>query len=322
MARGVDLTLHIGLQKTGTSLIQSSLRALAPALRKKDTIYIDVLDMREMKNIRGWTAFLNDEPERHDAFLKEMSDLVAERARALQGRPRHVLVSNEGLVGTHSPNYGRPFRPKAELAINDLITAIGPTETRLVLYIRRQDRLIESAYMQRIHAGQAYSFKKFLSRFEEGPIMDFGALVTRLGAIPTVTEVTTRPFELIGAGPIPFVDDFLAAAATPRIDLSALAGIKQSNPSYTLPAYQAALTINRLVSTRRQQLDVRKFLKHLFPVGDYPNPVLFTDLERKACLDLYAPSNEEFFRRYHPDIPHDVYSTDEATKQLATYLTQ
>lgn len=320
MARQINLTLHIGLQKTGTTLIQRSLRKLAPEMREKGTIYIDRLDMLALDHLRGWSAFVKNKPElRHD-FMSGMRELADQRNSGRWKKARHILISNESLVGTHSPNYRRPFRPNAEAAIQDLIETFEPKSTRLLLYVRRQDRLIESAYMQRIHAGKSYSFGKFLKQFDEGPIMDYGNLASRLEALETVTEVITRPFETIGSGAVPFVTDFLRAAGMKNIDVISLDEMEQSNPSYTEPAYQAALTINRLVRKMHVRAEVRAFLKRLFPVEDYPKPVFFNDEQRQQCLDLYRDSNEEFFRKYHPELPHDVYSTDAATKQLATYL--
>ncbi len=319
MSRRTELILHIGLQKTGTTLIQRSMRKLRPALRKKGIVYIDRQEMLEMKSIRGWSAFTHTKPKKRDRFMRDMSQLLEERSKTRVGKPRRILLSNEGLVGTHSPNYRRPFRERAERAISDVVEALEPDTTRLILYVRRQDRLTESAYMQRIHSGKAYTFERYLGRFEDGPIMDFSNLVERLEAIPYIESVTTRPFEIIGAGHIPFVADFLEAAGMRGIDLSNLVDMKKSNPSYTEPAYQAALTLNRLARNKDRK-DVRKFLKHLFPVTDYANPVLFSDEERQQYLDLYSETNEAFFRRYHPDIPADVYSSVEATKQLANHL--
>ena len=150
--------------------------------------------------------------------------------------------------------------------------------------------------------------------------MDFDNLISRLEELPTVTAVATRPFEFIGAGHIPFVADFLDAAGIPNLDLSSIADLERSNPSYTEPAYQAALKINRYVKTKEQQQRVREFLKTLLPVGDYPNAVLLQEAQRRACLDMYREANERFFRRRHPELPPDAYSTPSAADQLASHL--
>jgi hypothetical protein len=322
MACPTPLTLHIGLQKTGTTLIQRSLRKLRPVLRNHGIIYIDRSDINGLNSLRGWVAFNKTKPELRPAFIRELGELVSEKIEQASGVSpvRHVLISNEALVGFNSPNYRLPFRPKAELAILEFMEALAPEDTRLVLYVRRQDRLIESAYMQRIHAGRAFTFEEYLARIDDGPIIDFENLVERLEKLPTVTKVTTRPFEFIGAGNVPFVADFLDAAGLPDVDLSPIADLPRSNPSYTGPAYQCALTINRHVSGRNQRAQVRKFLKDLFPVGEYPSAVLFQEAERQACLDTYREVNESFFRRRHPELPPDVYSTPEATEYLARHL--
>ena len=322
MACPTPLTLHIGLQKTGTTLIQRSLRKLRPALRHHGIIYIDRSDIHRLNSLRGWAAFHRTRPELRSAFIRELGELVSEKTERAPdvSSIRHVLISNEALAGFSSPNFKLPFRPKTELAILDFMEALAPEDTRLVLYVRRQDRLIESAYMQRIHAGKSFTFEEYLARIDDGPIIDFENLVLRLERLPTVTKVTTRPFEFIGAGNVPFVADFLDAAGMPNLDLSPIADLPRSNPSYTGPAHQCALTINRHVSAKNQQAQVRKFLKHLFPVGEYPSAVLFQEAERQACLDTYREVNERFFRRRHPELPPDVYSTPQATEYLATFL--
>ena len=177
-----QITLHIGLQKTATTLIQRSLKRLRPQLAAQGVVYVDRLEMLKLPAALGWRAYrAQEEPvpdgsphmpafQEHrahlaDDFTAQLRALAQERsdqvAREFGSTPRHLLLSNEAVVGTQAPDFGPIYRPRAVPALCHVLEALEPSATNLVLYVRRQDRLIESQYMQRIHAGEVHTFSEF-----------------------------------------------------------------------------------------------------------------------------------------------------------------
>jgi len=320
-----QITLHVGLHKTGTTLIQRSLRKLRDPMARRGVVYMDRLEMSDMASFAGWRALPSrDDPriprlpahrlhrvELAEQFTLELRHLAERRseeaAAAAGGHPAHLVMSNEALVGAVAPDLSHPYRPRAEPALQHVLDALAPDSTRLVLYVRRQDRLIESQYVQRIHEGLTHDFEEFAAAATADTFIRYGDLVERLAEIATVVEVTVRPFEVIGLGAVDFMIDFLEPLGLGGLDLSDVS-MKRTNPSYTAPALRAALAINPLLETLDELRATRRFLRSTFPIGKYPRPQLFDEKERQRVLDMYAPANRRLFRSFMPEFPEDSYA--------------
>jgi len=330
-----SITLHIGLQKTGTTLIQRTLRKMRNHLASQGVVYVGRQDVNKLPALIGWRAFplepvvergigkvrnrprLHD-PRRESEFTQELRDLAAARCREVldaTGRsPKSLLMSNETLVGRLAPDFGAVFRPRAESAIEHVLEAFEPEHTTLILYVRRQDSLLESQYMQKIHAGEVIPFNKWAKASLRRPYIRFSELADRLQSIPTVDSLVVRPFETIKAGPDRFMAELLGRVGVrgglDKMDFAA------SNPSYTAPALEAALAINGFLEKKEQVRATRKFLKKLFPRGEYPPPELFSAAERREVLEMYEHDNRELFRKHIPEAAEDAYLSDAGTDAL------
>ena len=330
-----DLTLHVGLQKTGTSLVQRSMRRLRDRLGAAGFVYLDRREMMKLPAYHGWRAFpLRDElepffgprlrpmrvhmPDLVDAFSDQIRDLAAARTRGVAqrygGTPPHLFISNETLAGRMAPDVGSVYRPRAEAALEHLISALSPERTSIVLYVRRQDTLIESQYMERIHSGEVTEFADWARVMAAGPFIKFADLMTRLAAVGTVVRVIVKPFETIRAGGDRFVADLLAGIGA-RVNLDGL-DFAEENPSYSAPALAAALALNPSIRNRKQLLATRDFLRATYPLADYPRPELFSAAQRAEVLEMYADSNRAFFTQYLPAADPDSYRNDAATDRL------
>jgi len=314
------LILHVGVPNTGSSLIQLAMRQLRTELRHSGVAYIDRKTMNRLKHFSGWSAYHKAIPENRNNFVKEMRSTVKREVRHTFGR-RAVVVSNETLIGSSAPNFGDPYWPLATAALTDVIDAIRPESTTVLMYVRRQDRLIESQYMQRIHLGKTRRWEKFYSRVCLDDRVRYQDVIDSIKAVPTVDEIKVSPFEIIGAGPEAFARYFLRSLDLNLEHLSSELGeLRRSNPSYTQPAYEIALRINKHLETRAQKEATRTYLKALFPVGEYPKAQLLAKEERLELIERYRPLNEKFFATHMPDFPVDSYSSVEATQRLASWL--
>jgi len=331
-----EITLHIGVHKTATTLIQRSLKTLRSQLAAQGVAYVDRGEMSLLPALHGWRAFRDPtapvpelrpqmpafgvhRPDLAAAFTDELRALAARRCAEVASSSgdslRHLLMSNETLVGSEAPDFGAVYRPRAVAALGHVLEALEPTRTHLVLYVRRQDTLIESQYMQRIHDGEVHDFADFAARATADTFIQYQDLADRLRRIDAVVTVRVRPFEAVAAGPARFVADLLRPFDL-DLDLTVL-NKRRANPSYTAPALVAALAINPLLEGTEQLRATRKFLRRTFPASRYPPPQLFTDRERRRVLEMYAAANRAFFERELPDAPVDSYADDEATARLS-----
>lgn len=310
------LIFHIGIPKTGTSLIQKAMRRLRPRLRSRGVAY---LDRGQITELAGFGAWLEDPTNlaAQGGFLGEVAELAG---RAVGPDQTTLLVSNEGAAG-HSRTFDTPFWPRARPAVTSLIEAIAPARTQLVVYVRRQDRLLESLYMERIHRGNVVEWPDFRDRVCGDDRVRYGELIDQIIDIPTVTEIRVRPFEIIGAGAAAFVADFLDGIGQSELTADIPARILAvSNPSYTDPAWRAALAVNSLLETNEQRTNFRRFIRTLFPADSYPEAPLLNEDERLDLLARYRSHNERLFAEYLPEFPMDAYSTLDGVDRLKDHL--
>ena len=317
MKRIEHLTLHVGVPKTGSSLIQRSLRSTRMALRARGIAYLDRREFLAMPDYRAWAAYDRSSYSK-DAFFAQLESAVSKEQRRTMHGGRRVVISNESIPGRLQPDYPNPFWPRAAHSIEELLRVLEPEKTSIVAYVRRQDRLLESLYMQRIHTGHTTAWEEFQEITMRDLRVDFNTLLQTMGSVSGVDEIRVRPFEVIGAGGAAFVADFLGLAGLGGISAPSEDGA--SNPSYTAPAWEAAMVINRHIDDPRDVQAVREFLNRLFPPGDYPKASLLTDSERETLLDLYADANLTLFETYMEDFPADSYSNPAATDELGAFL--
>lgn len=320
------LVLHAGIHKTGTTTLQVALKQLLPQLRERGVALVTIEMMKKLTHERSWAARRTRNRLEAPLFQHELRNLVAAEmaeVEAASGAPtQQVLISNERLVGARMPSEGDAplFRPVAEASIGEVIKALSPQEVHLALYTRRQDRLIESCYLWEIQKGLSHGVRDQFPYLDE-PVLRYYDLARRIHAIPAVDSMRVRPFELIGAGSLLYLDDFLVnLGLNGQLDMTEFEDHPSANRSYSSKALAIALKINADLETKHERDATRRFLKRVFPVGDYPGAQILTDEERARVIDLYAADNEQMFMTFMPDLPMDSYSTPAATKKLGSVL--
>ncbi|SNT27766.1 hypothetical protein SAMN05421763_10885 [[Luteovulum] sphaeroides subsp. megalophilum] len=133
----MEVILHIGMGKTGTSSIQTALEQNADALRRQGVDYLgmwfDMLDPA-FYGLSGQPAFFRSEPPEMQAHARRFADVLAERERAA-GCSRFIL-SNEGIYGQVLTML--PFVEELRRHVR----------LRLLAYVRDPHEWLPSAYSQ------------------------------------------------------------------------------------------------------------------------------------------------------------------------------
>lgn len=321
------LVLHVGIHKTGTTTLQVALESLRGQLAAKGVALVTIEQMKQLPHERAWKARRTTNPDEAPLFRQELIELVTSEVDAVvaaTGEPvKQVLISNERMVGARMPSEGDTplFRPVAVASTSEIIEILSPESTHVAIYTRRQDRLIESCYLWEIQKGLAHSVREQFPYLDE-PVLHYFDLVRRLQSIPEVGSMRVRPFEMIRAGSLAYLDDFLINLGLQgEIGFSSFDGNPAENLSYSQRALDIALTISPHLDTKKQRDAVRRFLKRQFTVDDYGPARIITDEQRSAMIEMYRPDNERLFATYMPDLPVESYSSEAETRQLGKVLT-
>lgn len=166
------LYVHIGLQKTGTSYLQSVLRRSSDQLSAQGLGLVPG-SMREtfwlMLDVRGRYDPAADPPGAGRAVAELPAKLAASTT------PR-VLITEESLA------------PATEEQIQRLLDACSSHEVHLVLTVRDLGRQIPSSWQQRLRTGSSETLVDYLARLRKTE----GSDTSRVWRQKDITQVLTR----------------------------------------------------------------------------------------------------------------------------------
>lgn len=192
----------------------------------------------------------------------------------------------------HAPLRSAGPIPFDDAAVRPVATAIAATpadQLRLIVHVRRQDRLLELSYVEAVDSGGTASFDE---QFPDAaaPVLDYAALLERLAALPGVADVQVRPVELS------------ADHASSRI--------------YSARGLQIALAMNAHLETDAERKKVRTFWHQHFADPGKDGDGFLEPAMRQGILDAYRDMNATLFRTWMPDLPEDGYTSVAATQEM------
>lgn len=317
-----ELLLHVGVQQTGAGMLRRALGRIRPQLHLHGIGLIPHGALAGLPSAGGWRARTGAAPQEADAFEREVAGLIERESAAIRragAEPRAMVISSDHLLGRENLD-GRDeerFRPAAEAAITQMLRAVDPLRAQVVVYLRRQDRLMEACYLRSLQHGATHRFEQqFPRRFE--PVLDYGALIERLQGLAPVQGVRVRPFELVGASAGGYVADLLAPLELDgELDLARVGDDLQPFRLYSSRAAQMAREVNAHLDSAEERRLVREFLLEHFAASDDAGTRHLAAEDRRRILEAYAPANQRLFASYLPDLPVESYANDEATDRLA-----
>lgn len=222
---GKTLYLHIGIPKTASSWLQSSVFCRFPHLDFFDSPRSGLFDSAEDLKDGGW--LMASVFKRSSHIWKDYGDAIFQDIfgdkNAWRARQRNALISDEriGRQGSRSALLAAHL-----IGFRDVAADWGFTSVKVLFLIRRQDRWLASHYAQMSDrnpdAGQA-DFERFLyditsprrSRYSFGTLLDFGSLYATLAEALGPADVTVLPYEHLQESPSDFLDKLATALDAP-----------------------------------------------------------------------------------------------------------
>lgn len=205
------LILHIGRQKTGTSVLQRVLNDSEVALAAAGVVYPRVGRNGVAHHPLATDLVLQEDagaPER-DAAERLAAELIAALAKA-EGT---WLFSSEAFQNVGDPS--------------GLTRVFDPGRTDVIVYLREQYSFAQSAYAQRIHATrETETFVDYLKRMT----ISHAALLARWSEMFAPRRLIVRGYSRPTLVNGDIVDDFFAATELPPITLKRGVAVQKPLP--------------------------------------------------------------------------------------------
>lgn len=260
-----DLIIHIGAPKTGTTAIQQYLLKNREYLAEQGVLYPLGGLLKSGHHIVGAAVF----PARaHRLQGRSRQEALQTSVQAIRKeiealRPGTVILSSEYLWGNLSPDNIQP-----------LLQPFSDCRIRVVAYLRRQDLLAQSLYIQAVKGGLSDSFRAWLRRVvaSDKAGFDFHSVLSCWKNAGTSVEIVARVYEksqLTGD----ICPDFLAAVC----------------PNVTAPPSLAARTVNS--SPDRVTVELVRLVSSKIADPELRAAVRKRVLTNSPARTLFAPMN-------------------------------
>ncbi len=216
----MKITLHIGVEKTGSTSIQSYLTRNRDDLLKQGILYAQSLSL---PNNDYLVAFSQDPGKKSDIRAKygipdsteeigKFRDKITSDLKREIGKynPSHLIISNEHLTSR--------LHCKEELDRLFGFLLGFSDDIELIVYLRRQDSLLESLYSTAIISGNTYEFDTYFNNMQNRHDLYFYKLLKMWESFIPKDKIKIRVFENKSLRNRDIVDDFLHQVEVERSD--------------------------------------------------------------------------------------------------------
>ena len=160
--------IHIGMQKTGTTFLQIALHNNREALSQKGLTYPFSPTGLAGKNVRAHHFIPHAILGRHSAHLPDADfSLLEQHVDELKN-----IISDSGNIGIIS---SEDFSSLDKDEVFELRKLFPERDTRIIVYLRRQDYWADSLYGQMLKGGRQKSLSDFMKKIERK--LDYRALL-------------------------------------------------------------------------------------------------------------------------------------------------
>lgn len=299
--KNIQLFIHIGTHKTGTTAIQSSLKESYKILKKENIYYFPV-----SKNAIQLMK------------IKELDDKLIvtckkELFRFIKNRKNKNLIkiiwSFEGFSGDSSTGYENTNKIAESLKI---ITK--DIDTKIIIYLRRQDEFVESLYTQMIHQGESYDFESFINKFSEKDF-NWSNLLNSYSNYYGKDNLIVRKYDesyLSANGGI--INDFTKILSK-NIKLNKSLSV---NKGYSRDALEIARILNPNLSISEKHL-LRSLLRQTSTKQPFENYSYWIDNEQRLFLEKYSKSNFQVTKEFFKGETSELFSTIDSNVEHQNY---
>ena len=305
MGDGIDVVLHLGTGKTGTTTIQHLMQRSRAALAERGVLYprtpgsirharlgLSLRSDDELEQMPTWHQMRAQSPARfRRRFTRRLREEIADAA------PSTVVFSDEALYG---------LTPDSVARLRAFTDSLGG-RTRLVVYLRRQDEHLGSDYQQRVKTGEVRRMARWTAEHDRSATYSYARRLARWEAAMAPTTLVVRRFERSAFKDGSLEADFLDAAGLVGIDPTPVPRKNESLDAETVEFLRVLnLYLVEHAGERARLIDHRELVRRL--VAHSTGPVLtLPEADLAGFLGRWADSNRDTARKYfgEEDLFHD-----------------
>lgn len=329
--------LHIGLTKTGTTAIQTFLRANEDALAQKGICFPDLgfryPNVTVNRNAHFLISSFGTAPDDAPFAPQEEYYSALDRLAILAKEYDKILLTDEQIWRICSRHKDFLQTVKQDLASRGMAL-------KLIVYLRRQDEFIQSRYRQRIKAGAAFTFYEFLDTpGSDSYPLDFYDSVNNISDVVGKDNLIVRIYEKrqYKGAERTLCSDFLDI-----FGLSADDGFTEKEKTMNRSLCGTYLEIRRTLNTLPQGIketpvlaqSIRSMQEAELFARDTPKQTLFRSGDQKLFLEQFSESNSRLAREYlgredgilfyEPlkELPYEQINTEELLRDTLLVLGQ
>ena len=286
------LVVHAGANKTGSSAIQSFLAHNHKALREEGFVVPDAT-CGLTSQITGYQVFyLQELMSAPDGPARLERDVAAVAEAA--GSAHTLILSGENLA--------------ANPAAPTLFATLAKTyETRLVLYVRRQDDYLLSSWQQWYSKDSDDFWAWIVGAL--GKTGNWATYLRRWGEVLPNDRITVRVFEPEKLAGGDAVRDFAGCIGVERPFERFFRPKDRVNPSFTEAVLDLVAGNDFIfdnVHDNRFYAFVQELTGEAFFKERGESPI--TDAQRRAIIDHYGPSNAWVRKTFFPDMTGQLFA--------------
>ncbi|MBO0844804.1 MAG: hypothetical protein J2P22_05245 [Nocardioides sp.] len=296
----MDLVLHIGSGKTGTTSIQQFLKQNRSRLAQLGTLVprepgmgrhvkvgLYIKPDEDLRRRLTWHGMEYSSPaEFREDFRTRLSAEIDESGLS------RVLLTDEGVYASNEEAVAR---------LRDLVADVAQS-WRLVVYLRRQDEHVCSNYQQKVKAGCVERLSDWVLR-DMTVLYDYATRLSLFDRMLAPSELVVRRFERESFVEGSLFQDFLDAVGidVPSDDLDQ---VPRRNPSLDAESVEflRLLNLHRVEDegATADQVDNRGFLRILMKASSGPTLTLPEPL-RDAFMAQWEESNRAVAKNFLGD---------------------
>tara|TARA_Y100001968_G_scaffold333453_1_gene396350 strand:- start:2882 stop:3949 length:1068 start_codon:yes stop_codon:yes gene_type:complete len=301
--RNSKLFLHIGLHKTGTSSIQTALIQNKNNLINEGIFYFN--DLNFFNNILHNDIFSN---KLLNKCIIQLENISKTKKNTIQ----KIIISNEAFSGNPFNGY-----KNIEIIIKYLSEIGKRFDTKIILYLRRQDELMESLYIQSIKEGETLIFEDFIKTLKYDSF-NWSNYIRVWMQNFSKNQLIVRMYDKKTLKNGDIVSDFANIIESQLLKNDN--NYYEENKRYSQGSLEVARMLNQYLNDNDKKY-VRSLLEKINTKIRFDSFALFTKKGRKKVLSYFKKCNTELLNDFPFLCSREFFKTDvESDKPVHSYL--